>query len=67
MRVGKYKGNRGCKRLIREVSKRVPLSEKNEVMEIDNERGKRKLSESADKENDRGQGEIQKKERDSRK
>ena len=52
MRAGKYKGNRGWKRLIREVSKRVPLSDKNEVMDIDIKGGKRKLNEKADKENE---------------
>lgn len=66
MRASKYTGNRGWKRLIREVSKRVTLSKKNEVMEINNDRGKRKLNENADKENEWGRGNPEK-EQDRRK
>lgn len=50
--ASKNKGNRGWKRLVREVSNRAPLRDKNEEMEVDNEGGKRKSCVTVDKENE---------------
>lgn len=47
----KYKGNKGWKRLVQEVGKRLPLFEKNKGMEIEYKCGKRNKMEGQRKEN----------------
>mgnify|MGYP004718145453 CR=1 FL=1 len=42
LKFKKYKGSKGRKRLVQEMSRRVPLGEKIEVVEVDNDCGKTK-------------------------